>query len=172
LLYATLVAQPKRLPGISYDQLAVYFITTVTLNRVKVFTDHEFAQFVVDALVAIAKRLGFQISAYVVMPDHVHFVATAEEEGADLERLVKDWKQKTGFEWKKKHKYRLWQKGYIDRVLRAEEHTLSVCRYVLENPVRAKLAAHPSDYPLCGSTQYTIEEICEAIHIRGWWNPY
>jgi len=150
LLYATLVAQPKRLPGISYDQLAVYFITTVTLNRVKVFTDHEFAQFVVDALVAIAKRLGFQISAYVVMPDHVHFVATAEEEGADLEQLVKDWKQKTGFEWKKKHKYRLWQKGYVDRVLRAEEHTLCVCRYVLENPIRAKLAAHPIDYLLCG----------------------
>ena len=144
------MAQPKRLPGISYDQLAVYFITTVTLNRLKVFTDHEFAQFVVDALVAIAKKLGFQISAYVVMPDHIHFVATAEEEGADLERLVKDWKQKTGFEWKKKHKR----------------------RYVLENPVRARLAAHPSVYPLCGSTQYTIDEICEAIQIKGWWNPY
>jgi putative transposase len=137
------MAQPKRLAGISHEQLAVDFITTVTSNRVKVFADHEFAQFVVDALVAIAKKLGFQISVYVVMPHHVHFVATAEEEGADLERLVNDWKQKTGFEWKKKHKYTLWQKGYIDRVLRAEEHTLSVCRYVLENPVRAKLAAHP-----------------------------
>ena len=38
------MAQPKRLRGISYDQVAVYFITTVTLDRVKVFTDHEFAK--------------------------------------------------------------------------------------------------------------------------------
>ena len=166
------MAQPKRLSGISYDHIAVYFITTVALNRAKVFTDQDFAQFVIEALIEIAKKHGFQISAYVVMPDHVHFVASAEEEGADLERLVKDWKQKTGFAWKQTHKHRLWQKGYMERVLRAEEYTLSVCRYVLENPVRAKLVAHPIDYPLCGSTQYTIEEICAAIQIKGWWNPY
>ena len=60
------------------------------------------------------------------------------------------------------------QTQIVDRVLRAEEHTLSVCRYVLENPVRAKLAAHPTVYPLCGSTQYTIDEIREAIQIKGW----
>ena len=166
------MAQPKRLPGISYDQLGAYFITTVALNRVKAFNDQGFAQFAIDVLIEIAKKLGFQISAYVVMPDHVHFVATAEVEGADLERLVKDWKQKTGYEWRKKHKHKLWQKGYFDRVLRAEEHTLSVCRYVVENPVRAKIVAHPIEYALCGSTQYTIEEICEAIQIKGWWNPY
>ena len=166
------MAQPKRLPGISYDQLAVYFITTVTMNRLKVFTDHEFAQFVVDALVAIAKKLGFQISAYVVMPDHIHFVATAEEEGADLERLVKDWKQKTGFEWKKKHKHRLWQKGYIDRVLRAEEHR---CRSVVtfwktpfvQSSRRTRAFTRSAD-----RRSTTIDEICEAIQIKGWWNPY
>jgi hypothetical protein len=59
-----------------------------------------------------------------------------------------------------------------ERVLRDAEHTLPVCRYVVENPVRAKLVEHPTQYPLCGSTQYTIEEICEAIQIKGWWNPF
>ena len=165
------MAQPKRLSGISYDQLAVYFITAVTLNRVKAFNDYNFAQFVVDALIALAEKFGFEISAYVIMPDHVHFVATALEEGADLEAFVKAWKQKTGFEWRKTHNQKLWQKGYMDRVLRNQEHTLSVCRYVIENPVRAKLAAHPIEYPLCGSGVYTIEEICAAIQIKGWWSP-
>ena len=128
LLYPLLMAQPKRLSGISYDQLAVYFITTVALNRVKAFTDRGFADFVVDALIATAKQFSFHISAYVIMPDHVHFVATADEEGADLERFVKAWKQKTGFEWRKTHRHKLWQKGYMDRVLRDQENTLSVCR--------------------------------------------
>jgi putative transposase len=166
------MAQPKRLDGISYNQLAIYFVTSVTLDRVKAFSDREFADFVVDALIAIAKQFSFHVSAYVIMPDHVHAVLTAEEEGADLERMIKTWKQKTGFEWSKRHGRKLWQKGYWERVLRDAEHTLPVCRYVIENPVRAKLVTHPIEYPLCGSTQFTIEEICEAIQIKGWWNPY
>ena len=47
-----------------------------------------------------------------------------------------------------------------------------MCRYILENPVRAKLVALAIEYPLSGSTQYTIEEILEAVQIKGWWNPY
>jgi putative transposase len=166
------MAQPTRLPGISYKQLAVYFVTSVSLNRVKAFVDREFAGFVVDTLVTTAKAFGFQVSAYVIMPDHVHAVLSADEEGADLELMVKTWKQKTGFQWSQLHRRKLWQKGYWERVLRDAEHTLPVCRYVVENPVRAKLVEHPTQYPLCGSTQYTIEEICEAIQIKGWWNPF
>lgn len=39
------MAQPTRLPGVSYNALAAYFVTTVTLNRRKVFLDHDFARF-------------------------------------------------------------------------------------------------------------------------------
>jgi putative transposase len=166
------MAQPKRLSGISYDQLAVYFVTTVALNRVKAFTDHNFADFVVAALIATAKQFSFHVSAYVIMPDHVHIVLTADEEGADFEQMMKTWKQKTGFEWSQRHGRKLWQKGYWERVLRNAEHTLPVCRYVVENPVRANIVAHPMEYPLCGSTQYTMEDICAAIQIKGWWNAH
>ena len=106
------------------------------------------------------------------MPDHVHFLVTALQEGADFKAMVKTWKQATGFEWSKRHGRRLWQKGYWERVLRDNEAPLSVCRYILENPVRAKLVALAIEYPLSGSTQYTIEEILEAVQIKGWWNPY
>ena len=107
------MAQPKRLSGISYKQLAVYFVTSVALNRVKAFADREFADLVVDVLIATARAMGFQVSAYVIMPDHVHVVLAAEEEGADLERMIKAWKQKTGFEWSQRHQTRLWQKGIL-----------------------------------------------------------
>ena len=36
-------------------------------------------------------------------------------------------------------------------------------KYVVENPVRAKLVDHPSKYVLTGSTEFTIEGICAAI---------
>jgi len=166
------MGQPKRLPGISYDQLAAYFVTTVTLNRVKAFGANDFGPFVVNALIAIAARFNFEVSAYVVMPDHVHFLVTALQEGADFKAMVKAWKQATGFEWSQRHGRRLWQKGYWERVLGDNDAPLSVCRYILENPVRAKLVALAIEYPLSGSTKYTIEEILEAVQIKGWWNPY
>ena len=166
------MAQPKRLSGISYDQLAAYFVTSVTRNRVKAFDSKDFGLLAARALVDIAREFQFDVSAYVVMPDHVHFLVTAVEEGADFARMVKAWKQKTGFEWSRRHGKPLWQHGYWERVLRNSEDALSVCRYIVENPVRARLVSHPTEYELCGSTQYSIEEICDAAMIKGWWSGF
>jgi len=163
------MAQPKRLSGISYDRLYAYFVTSVTLNRIKAFDTTDFGPFVVEALIDLGTKFCFEISSYVVMPDHVHFVATAIEDGADFKGFVKAWKQKTGFEWSRRHGRRLWQHGYWERVLRDNDNALSLCRYILENPVRAGLVEHPIEYSLCGSTQYTVVEICEAIQTNGWW---
>jgi REP element-mobilizing transposase RayT len=166
------MAQPTRLSGISYDQLYVYFVTSVTLNRIKAFDRNDFGPFVASALIDIAARFGFEVSAYVVMEDHVHFLVTAIEMGADFKKMVAAWKQKTGFEWSRRHGRKLWQHGYWERVLRDNENALSVCRYIVENPVRAGLVAHPTAYPLCGSTQYEIRDICEAIQMKGWWSGF
>lgn len=162
------MAQPRRLSGISYDRLAAYFVTSVTNNRVKAFDINTFGPFVVDALIEIAQRFGFEVSAYVVMPDHVHFLLAAVHDGADFKAMVKAWKQRTGFEWSRRCGKKLWQHGYWERVLRGNDNPLSICRYIIENPVRAGLSRHPQGYPLCGSTQYELKHICEAVQMKGW----
>jgi putative transposase len=75
-----------------------------------------------------------------VMPDHVYLLVTAQREEADLGKFVKHAKQVTGFAYRLATDASLWQPGYHERVLRDEEATLTVARYVLENPVRAGLA--------------------------------
>jgi REP element-mobilizing transposase RayT len=84
--------------------------------------------------------------------------------------MIKMWKQSTGFEWSRRHGCKLWQHGYWERVLRDNDNPLSVCRYIVENPVRAGLVAHPTQYELCGSTLYEIRDICSAVQMRGWWS--
>ena len=135
----------------------------------RVLSLNDSGPFVSMALIETASKFGFEVSAYVVMPDHVHFLVSAIDDGADFKRMVKSWKQKTGFEWSQQHGRRLWQRGYWERVLRDSDNPLSVCRYIIENPVRARLVAHPTEYPLCGSTKYEIEHICEAVQMKGWW---
>jgi REP element-mobilizing transposase RayT len=103
------------------------------------------------------------------MPDHVHFLVTATREGADFKRMVASWKQRTGYEWSVRHKKKLRQHGYWERVLRDKDDPLSVSRYIVENPVGARIVEHPMDYPLSGSTEYSMEEIYAAIQMDGWW---
>ena len=58
--------------------------------------------------------------------------------------------------------HRLWQRYGFERVLRDDEATLSVARYILENPLRARLVQRVDDYPFVGSRVYSLSEILEA----------
>jgi len=69
----------------------------------------------------------------------------------------------TGFAWSKLGRGRLWEEGYWDRLARFDEPVDDMIRYVIENPVRAKLVTDPALYPLTGSTEYTIEQICRIV---------
>ena len=163
------MSQPTRLSGISYDQLAAYFVTAVTRERVKAFDSNDFGPFCVTELIAIATSFKFDVTAYTFMPDHSHFLVTASEEGADFKKMVKTFKQQTGFDWSKRCGRRLWQKGYFERVLRDDDAPLSVARYIIENPVRAGLVSDARDYPLSGSSVYSLEEILAAVQMsKGW----
>jgi hypothetical protein len=42
----------------------------------------------------------------------------------------------------------VWQPGYFDRALRAEEDVREVARYIVANPLRAGLCRQIGDYPL------------------------
>jgi len=89
----------------------------------------------------------------------------ARGERASLLLFVSEWKQRTGFAWRERQGRRLWQKGYWDRILRADDDVLPIARYIVENPARAGLVADPRDYPWTGSEEYSIEEILEAAQL-------
>ena len=48
-------------------------------------------------------------------------------------------------------------------MLRDDESTLVVARYILENPVRAGLVSRVEDYLFVGSLVYELREILEAV---------
>jgi len=118
-------------------------------------------------LLQLANDFRFGIPAYCFMPDHVHILAIGEELDSDLEAFLARMKQKTGFDFKKLHRTRLWQDGYYDRILRNDEQTIVVARYILDNPVRAGLVTDCRDYPFSGSNRYTMEELADAIQSQG-----
>jgi REP-associated tyrosine transposase len=154
--------RPKRLVGVSYVGFQRYFVTTCTAFRNPAFTDPDVAEHVVALILESADSHGFSVVAYCVMLDHVHLLVTAQREDADLRRFVKHAKQVTGFDYSQINHTALWQSGYHERVLRDDEATLAVARYILENPVRAGLAEALGEWPHAGSGVYTWPELMTA----------
>jgi len=85
------------------------------------------------------------------MPDHLHFLAAGLSEAADFRRFVSLLRRRSSAALWAVHPKGLWQNGYYERVLRRDEDSVTVCHYILNNPVRAGLVEAPSDYPFSWS---------------------
>ena len=127
----------------------VYHITTTTRGRQKWFQDFALGRIVVDALHREAEVGHAKTLAFVVMPDHVHWLMDLNET-CSLSTTVSNVKSiaarninvalsRTG---------PIWQPGFFDRAMRREEDLTSIARYIVANPLRAKLVKRIGDYPL------------------------
>ena len=98
------------------------------------------------------------------MPDHLHLLVEGQSDDADLERFVHLLKQRTSFAYRRHHRKHLWQKGYFEHVVRDDEMTQTIAKYVLENPVRAGLVKEPLEYPFSGSLVFSRQQLMDLWH--------
>ena len=154
--------RPRRLDSFPYVGYQRYFLTACTAFRLPHFTKPALASSVVDQLMHNAEHFEFAILAYVLMPDHAHVLAQAESEPSDFPAFVKRFKHTTGFAYRREAGQPLWQPGYHERVLRNDEITEAVVRYILENPIRAHLSTNLGEYPFAGSGKYDLETLKTA----------
>jgi REP element-mobilizing transposase RayT len=106
-----------------------------------------------------AMKGGFHILAYCVMPNHIHMLAEAGRETSDVQEFMRMFKQKTSYQYRHKSGTTLWQKGYYDHVLREDEDTVEVTKYILSNPVRKGFVEDFALYPWIGSEVFDVRVI-------------
>ncbi len=117
-------------------------VTVVTLNRQPFFKDLAAARTLVQTLKTESDLKRATTLAFVVMPDHLHWLMQLQE-GAQLARCVRDVKSVNT------HRLGLpvWQRGFYDHAVRREEDLQALARYVVANPVRAGLVERTGLYP-------------------------
>ena len=120
----------------------IYLLTLVSLDRAPVFADFGAARTVVRALHEPSLVSAAETLAFVVMPDHVHWLVQLKD-GASLKELVRCFKARVSILLGA----RVWQRGYHDHALRKDEDVLGLARYIGANPVRAGLVRRVGDYP-------------------------
>ncbi|HEY5885661.1 MAG TPA: transposase [Pyrinomonadaceae bacterium] len=92
--------------------------------------------------------LRYHLSAWVVMPNHIHSLMTRFED-IELADIFHSFKSFTAHEANKLlgRSGQFWMEEHFDRHIRDEKHFCNTVRYIEENPVRAKLCKKASDWP-------------------------
>ncbi|MBI3491264.1 MAG: transposase [Acidobacteria bacterium] len=156
------MSRPHRVAGFSYLGPQRYFLTFCTRDRQSVFMA-DVVDETLDQIRRTARDEAFAILAYCFMPDHVHLLIEGTRDDSNLQRFAKLSKQRSGAAFALKHRRRLWQEGFHDRVLRADDDAKAVARYIVANPVRAALVESPIEYPYSGSDLWTMADLIESV---------
>ena len=126
----------------------LYLLTATTHDRRPIFTDFTCARLLVTELRQAQCDGLVESLAWVVMPDHVHWLVSLRSGSlAQLMQRVKgrsarQLNQALGLSGS------IWQSGFHDRALRREDDVQAVARYIVTNPLRAGLVQRIGDYPL------------------------
>ena len=164
-LHRVPITLAPRLESFDYLGFYRYFLTICTFNRMRVFVEDEAVRLVMVELARTSNDERFAVIAYCFMPDHIHLLAEGTHPASDFREFARIFKQRSAFRWKERHGSALWQRSYYEHVLRNEEDTIGVARYLLENPVRAGLVERPEDYPYLGSLTVSVRELLYSVQI-------
>ena len=145
-----------RLKEFSYKGTYRYFVTLCTFNKADVFCDRCSVSFLLNSLGAKSRTFRFKVWAYCFMPDHLHLLVEGSDDSSDFRRFISAFKQDTGFNYKKRFGLRLWQTNYYEHVLRNEEDTDAIAKYIFSNPVRKGFVEDYRDYALLGSFEFDV----------------
>jgi putative transposase len=124
-----------------------FHVTSRGVARSTVYRDaHDYRLFLVLLRDAV-DRWAWDVHALCLMPNHFHLVVetTAPRLSAGLHRANGIYAQ--SFNARHERSGHLFGDRFHTRLVRDEAHLHAVCRYVVENPVRAGLCATPAEWP-------------------------
>ncbi len=124
-----------------------YLITTVTHNRNPIFKDFDIARLLIRELQITSVELRITSLAWVVMPDHLHWLFVLNH--SLISEVARRVKGKSAFTINSHLGCysKVWQKGFHDHAIRKDEDIKAVARYIIANPLRAGLVENIGDYP-------------------------
>jgi putative transposase len=159
------MARPLR---IEFDG-ALYHVTSRGNDRKAIFKDGSDRELFLNTLAQVAERFHWICHAYCLMNNHYHLVIETPDGN-----LSKGMRQLNGVytqAFNKRHRRvgHVFQGRFKGILVQKDSHFLEVCRYVVLNPVGAKMVGHPRQWrwssyrATAGSTQphacLTVDDI-------------
>ena len=126
----------------------IYFITFKTKDRQPIFNDFENAKVCCCHINDSKAWPSASLLCWVLMPDHFHGLVQLNSQ-EPLATVIQRFKAHLtrSFNLAFETSQTLWQSGFHDHALRQESDFLELARYIVMNPVRARLCRRVGDYP-------------------------
>jgi REP element-mobilizing transposase RayT len=138
-----------------YETDYPYFITNSLVEGLPLFSNPDIAQFILDGFHFLQDSRGVEIYAYVIMENHIHFIAIGEALTEKLKnfksytaRQIIDYLKNSGHQRllkqirraKLKHKdqseYQVWQEGFHAKQIITPDMMIQKIEYIHDNPVK------------------------------------
>jgi len=153
----------------------LHFLTHTIVEWIDVFTRKELAEIVVNSLNYCIENKGLEVSAWCLMPSHLHMIATTTDGATEgLSGVMRDFKKFTSLEivrtipeikesrkkWLMRHfqtgpnSFQVWQEGMHPIVLFTKKFTYQKLNYIHNNPVKAGIVYEPQHYLLSSAGDY------------------
>jgi len=130
-----------------------HFITFSCYKRQPFLRTREAKNTLQQILEQTSKQYGLHITAYVLMPEHVHLLTDEPTTGA-LATFLQALKQLTSRQLKSPTQKQFWQRRYYDFNVSSTEKYIEKVRYIHHNPVTRGLVTRPEDYSWSSFNDY------------------
>lgn len=142
---------------------STYFITVRVDAKVgKPFKDPSISK-EMESILFNEDEKKYQLHAYVVMPDHLHFIIKPIL-GTTLAQIMRTLKGSSAYTINRllSRTGKFWQTENFDHLIRDSIGLREKWEYIKENPVKAKLVVNAEDYPF--SSFYRGHRLKSTLH--------
>jgi REP element-mobilizing transposase RayT len=160
------------------NQSTLHYLTFQIVHWADIFTRKAYKDIIIDSLRYCQQNKGLIISAYVIMSNHVHILASSDNE--NLSEIVWDFKRHTSKkiietienemesrrEWllmifkyaarkhKRNDKYQVWTHENHAEEIYSNKFIEQKVNYIHNNPVRSGIVINPEDYVYSSARNY------------------
>jgi putative transposase len=145
---------------------STFFFTLVTYQRQKLFENIDNINLLRDCIRDVKKYRPFKMEAFVIMPDHLHFIWTLPEGDNDFStrwQIIKNkftrncllrYDPQPDMTRIKKGEQCIWQRRFWEHQIRDEKDFEKHVDYIHYNPVKHGYATMASDWPYSSFHHY------------------
>lgn len=133
-----------------YFPNAIVFISCVTRNRHPYLREDTDIELYFETLHKVQKIKPFRLLAYVILPDHFHWLIKPDDEVGNFSKILHSFKRNFTLNYKKAHDIsaplKLWQSRFWDHVIRNEDDLENHINYTHWNPIKHGFVHRPEDW--------------------------
>ncbi len=125
-----------------------YHITNRGLSGKKIFHEHNDYKWFLEKMIHYQSQYFINITCHCLMPNHFHLIAKQSKENGLLKFIsYLQASHSRHFNSKWNRKGQLFENRYHAKHIKTQDQLINTIKYIIDNPVKAKLVTKPSDWP-------------------------